>query len=65
MIRADDKRLKRFIEKLQEEGSAGFAAGPQPETPGIGSHPGLIAASQPGRRWFPPGMQLMTIVFVL
>lgn len=30
MIHADDKRLKRFIEKLQEEGSAGFTAAPPP-----------------------------------
>lgn len=65
MAHADDKRLKRFIEKLQEEGSAGFTAGPPPEAPGIGSHPGPIAASPPGRRGFPPGMLLLTIVFVL
>jgi len=62
---ADDKRLKRFIEKLQEEGSAGFTAEPLPETPGIGSHPDPIIASQPGRRGFSPGMLLLMIVFVL
>ena len=65
MAHADDKRLKRFIEKLQEEGSAGFTAEPLPETPGIGSHPDPIIASPPGRRRFPPGMLLLTIVFVL
>ena len=65
MAHADDKRLKRFIEKLQEEGSAGFTAEPLPETPGIGSHPDPIIASQPGRRGFPPGMLLLMIVFVL
>lgn len=65
MAHADDKRLKRFIEKLQEEGSAGFTAEPLPETPGIGSHPDPIIASQPGRRGFSPGMLLLMIVFVL
>ena len=65
MANAADKRLKRFIEKLQEEGSAGFTAEPPPETPGIGSHPDPIIASPPGRRGFPPGMLLLTIVFVL
>jgi hypothetical protein len=65
VVHADDKRLKRFIEKLQEEGSAGFTAEPLPEPPGIGSHPDQIAVSPPGRRRFPPGMLLLTLVFVL
>jgi len=65
VVHADDKRLKRFIEKLQAEGSAGFSAEPLPAPPGIGSHPDPIIASPPGRRRFPPGMLLLTIVFVL
>ena len=65
MTRADDKRLKSFIEKLQEEGSSGFGAGPLPVAPGAGSQARAAAPARSGLRWMSVIRQLLTIVFVL
>lgn len=65
MSRVTNKKLKNFMQKMQDKGSEGFAAGPWEDTGGSGDRPPPVAGARTRSLWPSVNSIVATLALVL